>query len=121
MNNTCHNCGEPLNNNDKHCPNCGFKRFEESNNYKDTITKKITTKRIIIISISIFLIALAVTIIYLTKGVPIKVDTYDTSYNQDNYKCNKAINCKNGTCTYVDENGVEEEVQCQNTNWYNQN
>lgn len=119
MNNICHNCGATLNNN-KNCPNCGTKVFEKNKEYSDFTTKTLNTKKIMICATTIFIIVAIITSIFIIKGIKPEIGEYDTSYNQDNYKCNKAINCQDGICIYIDENGVEEKIQCSNTSWYNE-
>lgn len=120
MNNICHNCGALLNNN-KNCPNCGAKAFEKTREYSDFTTKTLNTKKIIICATIIFVIAAIITSIFITTGIKPKIGEYDTSYNQDNYKCNNATNCKNGICTYINKDGEEEIINCSSNNWYNEN
>lgn len=120
MNNICHNCGANLNNN-KICPNCGTKAFEKKQEYSDFTTKTLNNRILIICAIIIFIITAIVTIIFVIKGIKPKIVEYDTSYNQNNYKCSKATNCQNEICTYINEDGGEEIIHCSNTNWYNQN
>lgn len=115
-NKVCRNCGKELKSNV--CENCGAVNFKEPVEYSEFTTKKLSTKKILIGSGVVFVIALALSITFIVRGIKPKYDDHDTSAKSNTYKCNHATSCDGKNCIYTNEDGIEENIVCESTNWY---
>ena len=115
-NKVCRNCGKPLSTNV--CSYCGAVNFKDPVEYSDFTTKKLQTKKILIVSGVVFAIVLVISLFFIIRGIKPKYNDHDTSVNSNQYKCSHATSCDGNNCIYINEDGTEEQIVCESNNWY---
>lgn len=115
-NKVCRNCGKVLTK--KVCSYCGATNFTDPVEYSDFTTKKLSTKKILIVSGGVFLIVIGITLFFIFNGIKPEYDDHDTSVNTNQYKCTHTKTCDGNKCIYVNDKGIEEEIICDTNNWY---
>lgn len=115
-NKVCRNCGKPLTS--KVCSYCGATNFTDPVEYSDFTTKKLSTKKILIVSGGVFILVVILATFFIIRGIKPEYNDHDTSVNSNQYKCVHAKSCDGTNCIYVNDKGIEEKIICESNNWY---